>query len=205
MLPYSVKNLIAYFSQLPGIGQRQATRIVFALINKPEDFLEGFGEGVAHLKQNLTRCGNCGRIVEKSEVHNKLCSICADSRRNKTIIAIVKNEIDLDALEETGEYAGIYFVFGGLLNALTKPSAVQERKIAFLANKTKKIAENGKNAEIILALDTTPSGNLTALYIEKHLKHSRVKITRLGQGLPTGGEMEYADRETLKNSLLGRR
>lgn len=202
-IPESIENLTSYFSQLPGIGQRQATRIAFSLVSKKTDFLKDFSSILSSLKSNLTRCQNCRRIVEKSEVDkDNLCRICSDTKRDQNIIAVVKNEIDLDVLEETGEYNGVYFVLGSLIKR--RPTELEAKKVALLIDKIKKMSSK-KPVEIIIALDTTPSGKLTSMYIASRLNPLKIKITRLGQGLPTGSEMEYADKETLKNSLLGRR
>ncbi|MBU1179269.1 recombination protein RecR [Patescibacteria group bacterium] len=199
---YTIQKLAEYFEKLPGIGPRQARRFVYALLNKDVNFLEQFSKSILGLKKDMRSCPECRRFFESK--NNENCQICRDVNRNKNILLVAEKDVDLDNIEKAGIYDGFYFVLGGLVPAVGSemPSEVKMKKL-FEKVKKEVVAKNLK--EIILAFSATPEGENTALYIEKILepinKKFPIKINRLGRGLSTGTELEYADSDTLKNAL----
>lgn len=187
------------FSKLPSIGQRQAFRLAFYLTRKKEVNQELL-EALKGLKENLEICRQCFLPFEKN--NHSLCPICLDPSRKKEQICIVEKEIDAFSIEKTKKYRGTYHVLGNLIDP-TDPKTYQTLKIEVLEKRIKnlpqKIAE-----EIIIALNPTTEGDLTAMFLERKLKNLAKKITRLARGLPTGGELEFADEETIKGALENR-
>lgn len=197
MLPKIIQKLINFFINFPGIGQRQATRFVFYLINQPKEIINDFIKLLQELQKQIKLCPNCYFISE-----NSLCSICSDLKRNKNLICVVEKEIDVIALEKTKQYNGLYFILGGTI--FPESNIVKER-LNILINKIKDISAKNQSIEVILAINPTTLGETTMLYLEKQLKYFNIKITRLAKGLPIGSSMEYADEITLTNALLNRK
>ncbi|MCX6702832.1 MAG: toprim domain-containing protein [Candidatus Wolfebacteria bacterium] len=193
MLPEEVRNFIKIFSSLPGIGIRQATRLAFRLIGSGKANIEEMAESIAGL-QHLKICSRCFFIHKN---HEDLCDICRDPKRNQNIVAIVEKETDLISIEKTGKFKGRYLVMGDLAKT-GDMETIQKLRLATLKNTAKK---SGQFEEIILALNPTTYGDLSAAVIAKELESSTKKITRLGRGIPTGGEIEFADDETLRSAL----
>lgn len=206
MYPVSIQKLINLFSRFPGIGPKVAARFVFYLLKKSKKEIEELTFSISSLKEKIKICRLCFNTFEPISV-NKLdiCEICSNNSRDKTLLCVVTNETDLGTIEKTKKYKGFYFILGGTLPALKKADAkkleIQER-IEILEKRIKKSPEI---RELILALNPTTEGETTALYLERILKSSDKKITRLGRGLPVGGELEYADEETLSFALEGRK
>jgi recombination protein RecR len=155
-------------------------------------------QALADLKNRVKVCRLCFNAFESEK---ELCSVCSDSKREKSQLCVVANEIDLETLEKTKKYKGLYFVLGGTVSILKKENLAGLR-IEQLEDRVKK--GNYIN-EIILAINPTSEGQTTILYLEKILKPYGKKITKLGVGLPMGGELEYADEETLTSALEGRK
>lgn len=189
--PYSVQKLIDAFSTLPTVGPKTAERYVLYLLKKSPEDLRQFGLALSSLKDKIKICGSCLSISETSP-----CAICADARRNKATVCVVADTRDMLALENTGQYSGLYHILGGVINIIEgiKP---EQLNIGPLAKRIK--TENIK--EIILALNPDFEGETTAMYLAKLLKTGGVKITRLAKGLPMGADLEYADEITLTNAL----
>lgn len=194
----TIQKLVDLFSKFPTIGPRTAARFVFYLIHKPKEEIEELIVLISNLKKNIKICPLCLNTYENE---TKLCSICSDTRRNKSLLCIVANETDLTAIEKTKKYQGLYFVLGGTVSRLKKAD-IEKLKIKELE---KRIKSDEEIKEIILALNPTPEGEATTLYLERLLRPLSKKITRLGRGLPLGGELEYADEETLSSALESRR
>ncbi len=194
MLPEPIKKFIEAFSKLPAIGPRMATRLSFYLASLDKNSLKELEDAVANLKK-ISRCPNCFFI--KSGSH--LCSICSSVRRDKNIIAVVEKDTDLLSLEKTGNFNGHYFILGELEERSGLGSAHRLR-LEHLKERVKREL-GGKAEEIILALNPTAFGNFVADLLRKELQNYAKKITRLGRGIPTGGEIEFADEETLKSAL----
>lgn len=202
MYPPLIQNLIDLFSKFPTVGPRTATRFVFYLLRKPEKEVKTLLQMISVLKAKIKVCPNCFNPFEPKQSDNVyFCEICSDKTRSKTLLCVVASESDLQALEKTKKYKGLYFILGGTVSALKKAS-IDKLRIKELQEKIKKDPEI---KEIILALNPTTEGQATALYLERSLAQFGKKITRLGQGLPVGGELEYADEETLASALENRR
>lgn len=194
--PEAVKNLVAAFERLPGIGPKSATRLVFYLLNTPQSFVNDFSNLLLEFKKKIKICKKCFSISEQD-----VCSICSDPNRNNGIICVVEKAIDVMAIENMGGYKGVYHVLGGVINPLDHVGP-DDLKIDELINRVGSGVE-----EIILATNPTMEGEGTALYIKKRIEeiNKTVKITRIGSGLPMGADLEFADQATLNRALEGRR
>jgi len=197
MLPRPIQNLIDEFAKLPSIGPRQAARFVFHLLNQPKDEIEKFAKKLFVLKK-INYCGFCNRAVE----NEKICSICKDKNRDRATICIIEKDTDIESIEKTKRYNGLYYVIG------TEDEKLQLMRLKDLISRIKK-SQKELN-EIIVAFDATTEGETIALYASRQLgelkkSYPQLKITRLGRGLSTGSELEYMDEDTLANALLGRK
>lgn len=189
--PQSIQNLISHFSQLPTVGPKTAERYVFYLLKQDPEMLQEFALAISELKEKTTICQNCLAIAETNP-----CPICADEKRNKTVICVVADSRDMLAIESTKKYNGLYHILGGVINAIEGIKADQ-LNIKQLIEKIKK----NQIKEIILALNPDMEGETTAMYLAKLIKPYKIKITRLAKGLPMGANLEYADEITLANAL----
>lgn len=198
-LPSSLQYFIEILSRFPGIGPRQAMRLAFWFIRQPIIVQKKFILTINNLLQKTRLCPRCFFVFDKSGNQN-LCSICSDSSRDQTIICVVAKETDLLSLEKTKKYRGLYHILGGLLSPL-EPEKENKLTINSLLNRIKRKGIK----EVILAINPTSEGNLTVMHLEKKLKPFNIKITRLARGIPTGGEIEFADSETLSSALEGRK
>ncbi len=202
MLPEPIKKFIEIFSALPSIGVRQATRLAFKLINSGRAKIEETTLVISDLKY-LKICAQCFFVHQNK---GNLCDICSDPNRQQNIIAIVEKEIDLISLERTKKFKGRYLVLGELTKTGDLES-IQKLRLNHLKNWIKKefpstgSGQVGQAEEIIIAINPTTYGDLNYLMITKELLSYAEKITRLGRGIPTGGEIEFADEETLGQSL----
>ena len=194
MLPDQIKNFIRVFSSLPSIGIRQATRLAFKLIGGGKANIEEIATAVSDLRY-LKICSNCFFINQNKD---DLCDICGNPQRLQNTIAIVEKETDLMSIEKTGKFKGRYLVLGDLAKTGVLDSS-QKLRLNHLKNSLKK--DMGQAEEIIIALNPTTYGDLNASVLEKELTGLAKKITRLGRGIPSGGEIEFADDETLRSAL----
>lgn len=192
--PKAFQSLIAHFSALPSVGPKMAERIVLYLFKQDADKLQHFAESLEELPR-LKSCTRCFHIAESA-----LCTICADTRRDTTVLCVVEEPLDVIAIERLGIYHGLYHVLGGLLESGRSDNSHNLRISELL-----KRVESEAVTEVILATNPTTEGDLTALYLKKKLEPSQVKITRMGRGLSTGGDIEYADELTLSASLINRK
>lgn len=192
--PPSIQNLIEEFNKLPGIGPKTAERFIFYLLKQPKKELEHLAEKIKQLKEKIIICPICFDFTE-----NTPCSICANTRRDQKTICVVTESPEVSALEKTGKYHGLYHVLGGVINQI-EGIGPEQLKIKELV---KRIKKNGIN-EVILATNPDIEGESTALYLARFLKPLKIRITRLGRGLPMGSYIEYADEVTLANALEGR-
>lgn len=197
MLPQPLKNLIDQLSKLPEIGPRAATRLAFFLLNQPESYIKDLARAVLELKTKTKTCKNCFNLASAD-----ICHICSDPKRDQKIICVIEDILDILPIERTRRYQGVYHVMGGLI-APIEGITPDKLHIKELVERIKKL--NSKTIEIILALNPTVEGDTTALYLERTLKPLGIKITRLGRGLSSGSDLEYADETTLINALMGRR
>ncbi len=194
MFPDPIKKFIDIFSALPSIGSRQATRLAFKLISSGRAKIEETAEAVSDLRY-LKTCSECFFVHSNRE---NLCDICRDPKRRKDIIMIVEKETDLISIERTKKFNGRYLVLGDLQKTGMLES-VQKLRLKHLKDLVQK--EIGVAEEIIIALNPNTYGDLNTSVIVKELAGTAKKITRLGRGIPTGGEIEFADEETLGQAL----
>lgn len=197
VLPKSITNLIESFEKLPGIGPKTAQRLVFYLLHVPQEELDGFAKNLQILKTSTKLCSICRNIDEIDP-----CRICSDNTRKKNIICVVEQPLDLLALENTRKYHGLYHVLHGAIAPLSNigPDEIYIRELI-------ERVKNGEIEEVIFATNPSLEGEATSMYIEKELEKINYngKRTRLARGLPTGGDLEYADELTLTNALEGRK
>ena len=200
VLPKSVERLIGQFSQLPGIGPKTASRLVFYLLRNPRVDLSAFGEAVANLKNDLGYCAICHNIADQAALGEMAeCVICRDTSRDKSLLCVVEEPLDVVALEKAG-FSGVYHVLGGQISPLDGigPS---DLSIDSLINR---LREDKNVTEVILATNPNVEGEATASYLTKVLGEFDIKISRIARGLPMGGDLEYADELTLSRALEGR-
>lgn len=198
-LPKSIERTINVFERLPGIGPKTAQRLAFYLLHVPQDDLDEFGRTLAELKLKTILCTVCYNVSESDP-----CPVCADRNRDKGQVCVVETPLDALAIEKSDNYRGTYHVLHGAISPLNNIGP-DELYIAQLLSRIEKSVETVK--EVILATNPNMEGEATAMYIAKQLKilSEKLRITRLGQGLPTGGDLEYADETTLRKALEGRR
>ena len=206
VLPKAVQKLIEAFERLPGIGPKTAARLTFYLLHVPQEELDKFSQAVENLKKETVICATCLNVSETDP-----CPVCQDLQRDGSIICVVEEPLDLLTLEKTGKYKGLYHVLHGAIDPLNNIGP-DELYIKQLIERVKtSFAKASEVKEIILATNPTMEGEATAMYIKREISNLKSqisnlpKITRLGQGLPTGGDLEYADEVTLTRALEGRR
>lgn len=199
MVPDIIHNCIKRIARLPGIGQRQASRIVFSLLRSKEHVATPLVTDLEKLLA-LQSCSSCSFPHEPRGT--TLCTICADPRRDNHIIMIVEKETDLLTIEKAKIFNGTYFVLGGLVNPIEPDSEHRFNLEPLLA----RITTNPETKkEIIFALSPTATGNLTATHVGRILKEHNVHTTHLGRGLPNGGDVEFTDEETIAAAFINRR
>ena len=195
MLPEPIKKFVDVFSRLPSIGPRQATRLAFLIASLGKTKIKEISAAV----NSLDALSTCARCFRTHTSNSKLCSICSDPTRRSSLIAIIEKETDLISLEKTRKFNGWYLVLGDL----RKTGELEpEQKLRLQSLKSFIEKELGGTAEeIIFAVNPTIYGDLNSAFLKKELEGYAKKITRLGRGIPTGGEIEFADEDTLGNAL----
>jgi len=201
MLAPTVEKLIKIFAKFPTIGPKTASRFVFYLLQSPTLITDELIEAIQNLKNKTKVCSWCFKIFENET--SQLCEICANASRDKNTICIIEKEIDLEAIEKTSTYKGLYFILGGILPILKKeaPEQLLESRLATLIERIK---SNGIK-EVILAINPTLEGQNTILWLKRKLEGCNIKTSQLAQGIPMGGEIEYADEQTITSALEGRK
>lgn len=199
MLPAPARRVIQLLSRLPGVGEKTAQRFALELITDPELAIE-LGKQLENLPAQVGLCETCGNLAEVQEDRPPVCPVCADERRNKTLLCVVARVQDLMAIERSGAMRGRYFVLGRLLSPLDGigPEAIRlsvlERRI-----------QTDQVREVILATPPTVDGEATALYLARELGARGIVVTRIASGIPHGGDLEFADQITLGRAIEGRR
>jgi len=190
-------RLIEALEKLPGIGPKTAQRLTFYLLHNPQEELERFAKALTRLKKDTKECSLCFNVSETDP-----CQICTDRGRNQTKICVVEQPLDILAIEKGGFYDGLYHVLGGAISPLNNIGP-EELHIYDILTRVK----DGAIKELILATNPNMEGEATAMYIKKLLKEkeTKIKITRIGRGLPIGADLEYADEVTLNRAFEGRR
>lgn len=197
-IPKPIQALIESFHKLPGIGPKTAQRLTYYLLHVPQSELEEFAHALSSLKKETLLCSICKNVSE-----NDPCEICSDKSRDASIIMVIEQPLDILAIERTSKYKGLYHVLHGAINPLDNigPDEI------YIDSLFDRITNGKPVSEVIIATNPTMEGDATAMYLAKKVKGKRqeVKVTRLGMGIPTGADLEYADEATLKQAIEGRR
>jgi recombination protein RecR len=189
-----VSRLIEELGKLPGIGPKSAARLAYYLLRVPEAEARALAEAIIAVKEKTVLCSSCQNITDSDP-----CAICSSDERCNSIICVVKEPLDILALERTGRYTGIYHVLHGVLSPMDGIGP-EDIKIKELLERI----EKGSVEEVILATNPNLEGEATAMYIQKLLSPFGLRITRLARGLPVGSDLEYADEVTLTHALESR-
>ena len=205
----SIKKLTDLFSQFPTIGRRTASRFVFYLLSLSKEKTNELIQAIQELKNKIKLCPFCFNPYENG---SNLCDICGNTARNTQLLCVVEKETDLISIEKTKRYKGLYFILASNISYLKRENfdnlKIKELKER-IENPQKFGMPNANFTEIIVALNPTPEGKTISILIEKELREMaqtlNFKITHLAQGLPVGGELEYADEETLESAFEGRK
>jgi len=189
----SLEQLVFEFSKLPGIGRRTAQRLTFHLLKRPREEVAALAQALLNIKDKVRYCNVCFAISDSDP-----CSICRNPKRDQTTVCVVEDSEDLEAVERTGGYQGVYHVLGGVLSPLdgVGPDDLKVKKLLSRLD--------GVVQEVILALNPTADGDTTSLYLSKLATARGVKITRLARGISVGGDLEFTDTVTLARALEDR-
>ena len=190
----SLARLIQELNKLPGVGPKSAQRLAYFIIRLPEEEAFALADAVTAVKQNIVFCQECQNLTDDSP-----CSVCADTRRNRTQICVVEDPLDILALERTRCYRGLYHVLHGAISPINGIGPDQLKLKELLARLT-----GDEVTELVIATNPTLEGEATAMYIRRHLPHDGIKVTHLARGLPVGGSLEYTDEMTLSRAFQGR-
>jgi len=196
ILPAPLQNLVNALARLPGIGPKTASRLTFYLLNAPDEVGRDLAEALQALKTSIGFCPVCFNITLAGRAE---CEICADSRRDGQVVCVVEEPLDVLAIERIAAFQGKYHVLGGALSPI-EGVGPEDLTIRELQNRV----EAGGISEVIIATNPSMEGDATAMYLQRQLGRYPVRVTRLARGLPVGGDLEYADQNTLLRALQGR-
>ncbi len=182
------------FASLPGIGKKTALRLVLHLLNQPVEMSEQFSEAIVKMRKGIKKCEQCFNLSDEA-----VCSICADSKRDRSVICVVENIRDVMAIEETAQYRGLYHILGGIISPIEGigPADLTIDELVDRIGST-------EVKEVIMAISPTIEGDTTIYYITKKLAPLEVKVSTIARGVSFGGELEYADEVTLGRSIIAR-
>ncbi|MEM8847334.1 MAG: recombination mediator RecR [Bacteroidota bacterium] len=189
-----LENAVYEMSQLPGIGKRTALRLVLHLLKQPEERTQNLSQALLKLREDVNFCKSCHNISD-----TEICEICANPKRDKSLVCVVEDVRDVMAIENTSQYQGLYHVLGGKISPM-EGVGPQDLNIASLVKKV----ESGDVKELIFALSSTMEGDTTNFYIYKQLERFNVITSTIARGISVGDELEYADEVTLGRSILNR-
>ncbi|WKN33653.1 recombination mediator RecR [Porifericola rhodea] len=192
-----IEDAVNEIAKLPGIGKKTALRLALHMLRQDEDFTQSLSKALIDLRTKTKYCKLCHNISDAD-----LCGICANERRDRSIICVVETVTDLIAIENTSQYRGLYHVLGGVISPIEGIGPGELNLQSVIERVT---APDSEVKELILALSSTMEGDTTAFFITKKLKDQAVKITSLARGVPIGSELEYTDEITLGRSILGRK
>ena len=203
VLPSSVEQVIEEFSRLPGVGPKSASRMAYHYLRSPNGDASKLANALREMDESVKNCKSCFNVTDKDE-----CDLCSSPLRKKDKLCIVEEPLDVVAFENSAVYDGLYFVLGGVISPAEGIGA-EELRFKELEKRVKELLKDSTQVEVIVATNPSLEGEATASYIidlfKNLLKEGKIKITRLAMGLPTGADLEYADRLTLKKALEGRR
>jgi recombination protein RecR len=192
--PASVLRLIEEFHKLPGVGPKSAQRLTYWLLRMPASEARELAEAILEVKERVTFCSVCQNVTDSDP-----CSICVSDRRERSIICVVEEPLDILAVERSGSYRGLYHVLHGAISPMDGIGP-EDLKVQELLSRLR----SGEVTEVILATNPNLEGEATAMYLTRLLRPLGVKVTRLARGLPVGGDLEYADDVTLTRAMEGR-
>ncbi len=196
MYPEVLKDSIASFEKIPGVGKKSAERYALAMLDLSEEDIDNFAKNIKECKKKLTRCTICGHLTDK-----EVCSICSDSDRKDNLICVVEDYKSVFMFEKSGSFNGKYHVLNGLISPMDGIFP-EDINLSGLLDRLK----NCKNdAEVILALKPSIEGETTTLYIKKIFENKKIKVSRLSYGIPMGVDIDYLDSITLDRALLDRK
>ena len=194
-----ITRLVNAFRQLPGVGERTATRLAFFVLNESDEISRELADALVDVKEKVGLCEDCCNLTDRNR-----CAICEDARRDRSLVCVVERTQDLRAIERTGDYGGTYHVLHGLISPLdgVGPDDIYVRQLITRLQKT-----GGEEAieEVIVATSPSVDGEATALYLQRLLEPLGVRVTRIASGVPIGGDLEYTDKVTLARALEQRR
>ncbi|MEA2006675.1 MAG: recombination mediator RecR [Patescibacteria group bacterium] len=196
MFPKNFQKLIDHFSSLPSVGPKMAERLVLYLFKQDKETVHKFAKDLHEFGSNVNFCTRCFHLSEQEGE----CSICTNKKRDKTKVCVVEDPLDVIAIEKTRQYNGLFHVLGGNLSVMSVDE-IKKLKIDELLGRI----EGEGIKEVIIATNPTTDGDTTSLYLARKLRPLKVKVTRLARGIPTGGDIEYADEMTLSSALEGRK
>jgi recombination protein RecR len=196
LLPEPIQNLVDSLSRLPGIGPKTASRLAFFLLRAPDDLSRDLAEALQSIMTSIIYCPTCFNITSVGMAE---CEVCASPERDNTVLCVVEEPLDVIALERTSGFRGRYHVLGGVLSPI-EGVGPDDLKIRELLGRLQ--VEDIQ--EVILATNPSMEGDATAMYLRQRIEPSGVRVTRLARGLPVGGDLEYADTNTLLRALDGR-
>lgn len=192
----AIDELIGELTKLPGIGRKTAARLTYFLLKQPPEAVRRLAGTLQALSERVRPCSECGNLGE-----GETCAICADPRRDRSVVCVVEEASDVGAIERTGEYRGLYHVLGGRLSPLDGVGP-EDLRIEGLRTRL----ENGSTVrEVIVATNPSMEGEVTATYVRGVVEQSGVRVTRIALGLPVGGDLEYADSITIAQAMAARR
>ena len=211
MFSKPIQNLVEHFLKFPGVGPRQATRFVFYLLREDRGRARDLADAMSKLHDEVELCAQCYKTFDTNgrAAGVTRCELCRNPRRNQNQVLVVEKEVDLENIERTRKYDGLYHVLGGAVSPLDS-SAPAKLHLKELFDRVQKLAVAGGDVEVILATNPTAEGDATALYLERIFsplknQYPGLKLSRLGRGLNTGSELEYVDEVTIANALENRR
>lgn len=189
-----IEEAVNSFASLPSIGKKTALRLVLHLINHDQESTEQIAHALVNMRKNIRWCKVCHNLSDES-----ICQVCADVRRDRSVICVVESIRDVMAIEETGQYRGLYHVLGGVISPIEGIGPNDLHIDSLLERVEKKEAK-----EVIMAISPTIEGDTTIFYISKQLKEHPVRVSTIARGVSFGGELEYADELTLGRSIVAR-
>ncbi len=194
-----IAQSVEAFASLPGIGRKTALRLTLHLVGKSPETAEQFSEAIVNMRRRIQHCSICHNLSDEP-----ICEVCADKRRDRSLVCVVESIRDVMAIEDTSQYRGLYHVLGGLINPLEGVGPSELTIDSLLLRVSPQGQAESEIREIILAISPTIEGDTTMFYITKKLKDSGVSVSSIARGVSFGGELEYADEVTLGRSIVAR-
>lgn len=192
----AIDDLVTELAKLPGIGRKTAQRLTFHLLNLPPEAAARLADAIRRARERVTACPTCGNLTDDA-----VCGICADPRRDATVLCVVEQASDAAAIERAGGFRGRYHVLGGRLSPLDGigPDALRLEPLV------RRVSNGSGVREVIVATNPSMEGEVTATYVLQLLKPTGIRVTRIARGLPVGGDLEYADGVTIAQAMVARR